>query len=218
MNIETQGKISKNFDGVIVNALSERSRLEDQKLILPIPISSTYGKPTYWSAVLGYFDVFASNYDRMVTVLANALGVNDMSNVELNKRASAFNMEVIKAEPLNYALYIVGASTRFFGLLFAANLSFVSFLILFIGVLTWTILHKNSSRLITYLASQKFIFDLSVIFLINFFYVIANFIPAVAMTFPALRYVDTAGIFMAAIPTYILIEILCFSRARNADQ
>ncbi len=216
MNTETANKVSEEYRSVILSALSERIQLEEKKRILPLPISSTYGEPVYFSAVLGYFDIFAANYDHMISVLGRELGGTDPNFVVLNNRASGFNWEVIKAEPVNYLLYIVGASTRFFGLLIAVNVSFVISIIILSIVLFYKSIYSPAEFFTRKNIPEKFALDMIAIFFINLLYIGANFIPAVALTFPALRYVDISGIFMASIPTYLLAVILSRSRSERA--
>lgn len=202
MNKDTIEKLPKEFHDPAHRFINERKRLENEKIILPIPISSSYGERVYWSAVLGYFDIFAANFDPVRHALFRELWEEGQSRVQADANAQAFNKAVKAAEPGNYALYIIGASIRFIGLLVTANSTFVSALILLVAVLTvrslqgWRGFDSGS-------AGRAIVYNGVPITLIILVYVFASYLPSVAVAFPARRYVDTAGILMAALPLYL---------------
>ena len=202
MNEGTLEQLPEEFHEPVRRLLERRERLEDEKIVLPLPISSTHGEALYWSAVLGYFDIFARNYDHIRRALYRELREEGQSWVEADARAQEFNRAVKTAEPLNYALYVVGASTRFMGLLVTANATFVPALVLLMLVVVvrrlqgWRGFDAES-------AGRAMVYNGVPILLITTAYVLASYIPSVAVTFPARRYVDTAGILMAALPLYL---------------
>lgn len=202
MNVGTIEKLPEEFHDSARRFFNERERLEDKKIIIPLPINSTQGEPVYWSAVLGYFDIFARNFDHVRRALFHELWEEGLSRVEADERARAFNKAVKAAEPVNYFLYIIGASIRFIGLLIAANATFVAALLFLIAVLTTRSLRGwrglDSDR-----AGRAIIHNGVPILLIMLTYVIASYLPSVAIAFPARRYVDTAGILMASLPLYL---------------
>lgn len=205
---ETISKLPEQHKAMAERIISGRKIQEKEGVILPIPINSSNGERVYWSAVIGYFDVFARNYDR-ITDIGKKDRYDEESWVEFNRRAGYFNRSVIFAEPLNYFLYIFGASTRFVGLLLSANAMFVLSSMLFLSVLM--------VRLYVDLKNQVpmgrrgglfFEKDLIPLFLIIFVVVVASYIPSVAVAFPARRYVDTAGILLPALPLYLSFCLL----------
>jgi hypothetical protein len=202
MNEGTIEKLPEEFRQPALRFFDERERLEDEKIMLPLPISSTHGERVYWSAVLGYFDIFARNFDRVRSALFKELWEQGESRVQADRHAQAFSKAVKAAEPSNYALYIIGATTRFVGLLVTANATFVPAIILLMVVLVIRSL-QGWQHFDTDKAGRAIVYNGVPILLIILVYVFASYVPSVAISFPARRYVDTAGILMAALPLYL---------------
>ena len=208
MDAKTIPRLPTEFQESARAILEERRRKEIEEIILPLPINSTNGERIYWSAVLGYFDIFARNYDHMVSIVFRELREEGMSWVEADNHAQAFNGAVKRAEPINYVLYVVGATTRFMGLLLTTNATFVPAFILLILMVIWRSIYGWSGFDVCSFGNDL-IRNGMPLFLIVFIYVVASYVPAVAITFPARRYVDTAGILMASLPLYLTWLLWC---------
>ncbi|MDB4822118.1 hypothetical protein OAH81_03670 [Candidatus Pseudothioglobus singularis] len=203
LKLDIENKIIAN------RILEDRLPMEEAGIILPVPINSSNGEKIIWSSLVGYFDIHARNYDHISKLVHSNIN-NDESWVSFNKRIANFNRAVIQVELKRYISYIVGASTRFFGLLLVTNILFILSLCI-LGILCMTNINLLQKHI--YKDSKIFTFEIIIIFLLISLYILANYIPSIFLAFPARRYVDTAGVFLGSIPLYLIFSIISLKKS-----
>ena len=205
LDSETVTKLPFTHQKTAKIILKQKNNLEDLDILIRIPLNSTNRERLYSSAVVGYFDIFARNYDHVTSIFPKLQKDNE-NWVEFNHRMSQFSKSVIYAEPIKYFLYIFGATIRFFGLLVGANASFVFFSLIFI-IFIFVIVFAKKEILISEKEENGLRFpSIILIFIIVSAWILMNMIPSVLIAFPARRYVDNAGILMAALPAYLFLR------------
>lgn len=186
-------KLSREHRELAQTILAERKRLAQSGVMLPIPLNSQ-NERSFVSAALGYFDVLARSYDNIVYDVVVPQRSPEEGWVSFNARLQAFTVEVIKAEPLSYAAWVVGAATRLVGLITIANASFIVAFLLLTGLFFFTVVRGQTGE------SRAPLRDTYFLLLVVGAYTFANSVPMLLLTFPARRYVDTAGLLLAALP------------------
>jgi hypothetical protein len=207
---DTLPKLKAGHRDLAQTILIERERLAANGTMLPIPLNSA-GERSFLSAALGYFDVLARSYDNVVFDIVLHQRREDESWVSFNARLQTFTFNVIAAEPLSYIAWIVGAGTRIVGLMTVANPAFIAafgmlalmFLLQVVSGASLTTQWRGGGREIPFLL------------IIVSAYTLANCLAMLLLTFPARRYVETAGILLAALPLYALLQRIAPSVVRR---
>jgi hypothetical protein len=181
--------------------ISDKINLELKNEILITPLNSS-GVRSLTSVCLGYYDIIARNYDPLKDIIWSKIYIDGNSWVEANILAQNFVFSVIKSNPMNYIACVAGGSTRFVGLVTVTNFIFmisVSFLLLSIFNSRKYLLSDFKIKEI----DNEFNKNFFIIFFITFIYSFSSILPSLILSFPARRYIDTAGIFNASLPFYI---------------
>ena len=197
--------------------LTERDDLAARGDMLPIPYNFDKQR-SFTSAALGYFDVLARSYDNVVHDIVVRQMQPGESWLAFNARLQDFLGAVIKADPKAYLAWIVGASTRVIGRITVANAAFMIASLLLSALFIVSIVRGRTTT--TNLVEQEALHpgrDVAAIILIVGAYTLANWLPMVLVTFPARRYVDTAGLLLAALPFLAFLRLwpVVFTRNRN---
>lgn len=216
---ETLDRLPEKHKPIAAFVLAQREQLAADAKILPIPLNSQQQR-SYASTALGYFDILARNYDGILGTVEAGWWRGQWGDrtvdarpgsewLLLNAHLGSFTVAVVIAEPLRYVLWIVGATTRFIGLITVANLPFAAAFLALCGLL---VAGAARGRLAmparpSMQSVEQMRLDLGAIVLIVGLYIVVNYLPAVMLTFPARRYVDTAGVFMAALPLYGIVRL-----------
>lgn len=184
-----------------------RQALAERGDMLPIPYNAG-GQRSFVPAALGYFDVLARSYDNVVhDVVARQMQPGE-SWIAFNARLQDFFVSVIRADPAGYLAWLVGASARVAGRITVTNAAFMlaslGLCLLFVGVV---IRGRMTAAPSTVDPEPNLRFDIAAIVLIVGAYTLANWLPMVMATFPARRYVDTAGLLLAALPLFACLRL-----------
>jgi hypothetical protein len=172
--------------------LMARQSAEESGRMIGIPRNSS-GVRSFHSAALGYFDVLARTYDDVLYGIIAPTRRADESWVAFNRRMMRFSLAVVRAAPDRYAAWLVGATTRLIGRAVAVNLPLALALIVIAGA--WAARQVTGSRP-AFMAAA--LLDTPVLALLAALWFFAAGAMSVLVTFPALRYIDTASLLLAA--------------------
>jgi hypothetical protein len=124
------------------------------------------------------------------------LRLPDESWVAFNARMGAVNSAILRALPERWGLWIMGASSRLVGRLVTYNAAFMLAMGLF-GVAALVNITRSSTALGGSSGGSW-----TMLSLITMAWVLSTTPLTVIATFPALRYVDTGGMLLTALPLY----------------
>jgi hypothetical protein len=181
--------------------LERRTRAEERGEVIATPLNST-GQRSFVSAALGYYDLYARTYDTLLYgEIAKLQGNEDW--VSWNKKLMRFSIATVLAAPDRYVAWLVGGTSRAVGRLFVTNLPFMLGLIGLIAVYCLS-LWRGAVRPAP---SSIQGLDIHVILLLTLVYTVAAGALMVIVTFPAARYLDSAGLLLPALPIYLALSL-----------
>jgi hypothetical protein len=160
------------------------------------------GQRSYTTTTIDGFDVLARNYDELMWAPLTPLQRPDESWLAFNARMGAFNAAVLRALPERWLLWVAGATGRLVSRLTVYNVAFGLALVAFGPVAFWRILRGRP--ILRGGAGQ----DWTVLVLVVGAWVVSTTALSVMTVFPALRYTDTGGLILAALPLYGLMLAL----------
>jgi hypothetical protein len=208
---ETVDRLPPEHRDLARHVLGERDRLASEGKMLPIPLNSR-NERSFLSTALGYFDVLARNYDNVVFAIVMPFVQPGRDWMEIDRQLQSFARAVIVAEPAHYAAWVAGATARFIGMATVLNLSFglaaVSLVLVFLGSTMMGRLPVASPAPDPTDASR----DWAPLLLVVGAWTLANYLPAVLVTFPARRYVDIAGLLLASPLVLGILRVVARSR------
>jgi hypothetical protein len=175
--------------------LAARTAAEESGRAIGVPRNSS-NQRSFVSAALGYFDVYARTYDEMLPLVHQQRLPNE-SWVAFNRRMMAFSLAVVRAAPLRYAAWVVGATRRVVGLAIIANLPLMLAVIVMLVAWPWRLLVHRTVRLPPAQAA-----DMPVMVLLAAGWLVAAGALGVLVTSPVARYIDTANILLAPLAIY----------------
>ncbi len=176
-----------------------RALAETNGLVIPTPLNSV-GQRSFVSAALGYYDIYARTYDAVLYGEISKLK-GDESWVDWNKRLMRLSISTVLAAPDRYGAWVVGGTSRAVGRLLVTNFPFALGTIVAIAVFFVSISRGRG----TDDAAVRTI-DLPVILSVVLVYTISAGALMVFVTFPASRYLDSAGVFLASVPIYFALS------------
>ncbi len=176
--------------------VARRDALVAAHLALPIPLNSS-GERSFVSAAAGYFDILARTHDDVLYGAVAPERRADESWVAFNARMQRLAVATLAAAPAEYAAWVFGALTRLAGRSVVANLPFV------LGCVAWVCLSRRR-RFVPALPQ-----DVRLLGWLTAFWAIGAGLPAVLLTFPAARYVDSASLLLAAWPIDAALRRVC---------
>jgi hypothetical protein len=188
--------------------LAARTAAEDAGRIARTPLNSA-GERSFVSAALGYFDIYARSYDDFVWFEIGSLRAPQESWAAFNRRLTTFSIATITAAPLRWLAWVGGATSRLVGRMIVTNapmLMAVSALL----VAAMTALARGT-------ALGPSAADLAPVSAVALAWLASTGPLIVLTTFPATRYIDTAGVLIAAVPALLaaaMIEAACARRPR----
>jgi len=183
--------------------LDRRTQAEARGTVLPTPTNST-GQRSFVSAAAGYYDIYARTYDALLYEEINALR-GDEDWVAWNQRLMRFAIATIRAAPARYAAWVVGGTSRAVGRLLVTNLAFMLGCIALAAAFVaacWRPPRRDAPDDI------RDALDMPVLLLLAVSYTVAAGALMVLVTFPAGRYLDSAGILLPALPIYLTLRLL----------
>jgi hypothetical protein len=154
------------------------------------------GVRSFPSAAAGYFDLLARTYD---DVLYGAVRPDQQPGepwVAFNARLQRLAIATVLAEPMSYAAWVAGALARLLGRLAVFNPGMILGYALVLGsVLRRRIVPSQPGEV-------RMLLTLVAI------HTAAASVLTVLVTFPAARYIDGAGMLLAALPLYAGFRML----------
>jgi hypothetical protein len=184
--------------------LNARSEAETNGTVAPTPLNSK-GNRSFVSAALGYFDIYARSYDDLLHYKIALLRQRDESWVAFNRRLLDFSVATVTAAPLSYAAWIGGATARLTGRAIVTNATMLVSMALFFAALVPAVARQRD------LADGS---DAGAVSIIALGWFACTGALTVLVTFPATRYIDTAGILLPAIP--LALALALFARLRES--
>lgn len=180
--------------------LAARQSAEQSGDAIGVPRNST-NQRSFVSAALAYFDVYARTYDRMLT-LAHAQKRPNENWLAFNRRMMGFSLAVVRAAPVRYATWVVGATQRLIGQAVIANLPLMLAVIVMLVAWPWRLLFH---RTVSLPPVQPV--DMPVMVLLAAAWLVAAGALGVLVTFPATRYINTANILLAPLAIYWAVRM-----------
>jgi hypothetical protein len=173
-------------DGII----ARRDGLVASGKALPIPLNAA---GSFVSVAAGYFDVLARTHDDVLYGAVAPTREAGESWVAFNVRLQRLALAVIRAAPVSYAAWMIGATTRLVGRMAVVNLGMV------LGCLAWLALSRRARP-------PGHDVDMGVLAGVTVAWTFGVGLPLVLTTFPAARYADSAGMLLPAWPFYFALR------------
>jgi hypothetical protein len=201
---EAAAKLPAEFQPLGQRVVQGRAALVAAGKALPTPENSE-GRRDYFSVALGYFDILARNYDAVLYGVILRERQPDESWVAFDRRLQRFALATLHACPQRYAAWVLGASMRATGRLLMANGAWLTASLALAVAYLRSIVRRRSPPSQGALSRND---DVHVVVLLVAGYTLATLALQVLVTFPAARYIDTAGLLLPALPLYGLARLL----------
>jgi hypothetical protein len=173
--------------------LAARTTLEASGAAIATPLNST-GQRSFVSEAVGYFDILARTHDVVLYDAVMPRQAPDESWIAFNHRLQKLAIDTVFADKLAYAAWIVGALCRTAGHVAITNPAFLLPGLFLLGILAF-----RGWRLP---AAQE---DPSALFKLVIWVTGGILVLPIMTTFPALRYLDAAGLLLPTLPIYVLL-------------
>ena len=201
-------KLAPDHRDLARNILSGRDALVSRGEICPMVID--YDKKeerSFRRTARSYFDILANNFDEVLFKVVYQEKRPGESWVRFNQRMMGFCLDVVRAAPLDYAMWVVGAVRSTIGTATAHNFPFVLGLGALLSVYLYLLYFSELPKL-------RFpSLDVPVIVLITILTILGSGVLPVFVTYPIIRYVSTTALFLPSLLFYVLFQLLCESRS-----
>jgi hypothetical protein len=181
--------------------LEAKDKAVAEQIAMPL-LRNSIGQRSFQTTALDGFDTLARNYDEIMWGKLIHLRNPGESWVAFNARMGAVNGAVLRALPERWGLWIIGASSRLIGRLITYNVAFLLSMAAF-GLVALVNMIRFGSALDGRVGESW-----ATLVLVVMAWVACTTPLTVIATFPALRYVDTGGMLLAALPLYGLFLAL----------
>jgi hypothetical protein len=174
--------------------LAAKQKAVDAQTAMPL-FRNSAGDRSFQTTAIDGFDTLARNFDEILWGQLLTLRQPDESWVAFNDRMGALGGAIFRAAPERQLFWSMGAASRLVGRLLTYNVAFVIACAAFAAAALWNIIRHGSAlgggsgRSWTPLALIVGVWVISSSFL-------------TILVFPALRYTDTAGLLLTALPLY----------------
>lgn len=169
--------------------IRRRTALIAAGVALPLPLDS-HGTRSFLSAALGYPDILARSYDAILYGAVQPIRQAGESWVGFDNRLQRLTLHVILIRPNLYVAWIVGGLARVLGRIALFNPAFVLATILCLLRRPSPSWPTRDRVLLTALCGA---------------WLAATVAPAIMLSFPAARYIDSAGLPLAILPLRALL-------------
>jgi hypothetical protein len=176
-------------------ALAEQLLAAKEQKLMPL-VRNSVGERSFQTTALDAFDVLARNFDDLVWTHAMNLRKPGEPWVAFNARLGALSGAVLRAAPDRMVLWQAGAFSRLIGRLFAYNIAFLLALGAFGLVALIGIARRGAALGGTVGAGCT-----PLVLIVGSWTVLSTALSVLG-AFPALRYTDTGGMLLAALPLY----------------
>ena len=181
--------------------LTRRGALEADGRALAVPVNAA-GVRSFPSAAAGYFDMLARTYDAVLYGAVRPTQGDGETWVAFNARLQRFAVATVMAEKGSYAAWVAGAMARLIGRLAVFNPG----MILGDGLLIAGLLRPGAIRAAVPGEVRTLLVPVGG-------HTAAASPPVGLVTFPAARYIDGAGMLLAALPLYAGMRLLTAPRS-----
>ncbi len=175
--------------------IAAKERAINEQKLMPL-VRNSVGERSFQTTALDAFDVLARNFDDLVWTHAMNLRQPGEPWVAFNARLGALSSAVLRAAPERMVLWQAGAFSRLVGRLIAYNAAFLLALGAF-GMVALIGIARHGSAL----GGSAGASWTPLVLIVGSWTVLSTAL-AVIGAFPALRYTDTGGILLAALPLY----------------
>jgi hypothetical protein len=196
----TLDRLPADLRPMAADIMRRRDALIAAGTALPIPPNST-GVRSFPSTALFYFDILARTHDEVLYGAVRPEIGKDESWVAFNTRAQRFALAVIWAEKPSYVAWVAGASVRLVGRLLAGNPAFVLWAVPLVGLY----LRRRACQ--TPPIGPPPSNEIDTLVLLSGTFTLAASLLIVLVTFPATRYVDSAGVLLPLWPIYGVLRL-----------
>ncbi|MDB5592395.1 hypothetical protein [Enterovirga sp.] len=198
---EVVGRLPSDLRPLGQAILDGRTAAEARGDVIATPLNSR-GERSFVSAALGYYDLYARTYDSLLYgVIAPLQG--DESWVAWNSRLMRFSVATVRAAPDRYAAWLVGGTARAVGRMVATNVPLVLALALLAPLFAAAAWRRRLP-----LRPGSAALDVPALLCLTVVYTAAAGALMVVTTFPAARYLDTAGLLLPALPIYAALSLV----------
>ncbi len=174
--------------------LAGREKLEAAGAAIAVPLNST-GHRSFVSAAVFYFDILARTHDTVLYGAVAPLQAPGEMWPAFNQRLQRLAVATVKAAPVSYGAWVVGATSRLVGHALVLNPCFL---------LAAAMLLLLAGRPVRAGAPG----DLRLLLVLVGVYTVGTGALAVLITFPASRYIDSAALMLAALPFHGVLRRL----------
>lgn len=181
--------------------LEAKDKAVAEQVAMPL-FRNSVGQRSFQTTALDGFDTLARNYDEIMWGKLVSLKGQNESWVAFNVRMGGVNGAILRALPERWGLWVIGASSRLMGRLITYNAAFLMAMGLF-GVVALVNITRSGAALGGSSGASW-----TMLSLITMAWVLCTTPLTVIATFPALRYVDTGGMLLTALPLYGLFLAL----------
>lgn len=180
--------------------VDRRGEAEARGEVMPTPLNSR-GERSFVSAALGYYDIYARTYDAVVAGIIGPLQGSD-DWVTFNRRLLRLSVATVAAAPDRYAAWVIGGASRAVGRMIVTNAALVLALLCLAMLTPLAILRRQPASV------EQPTLDVPVLVSLTACYTLATTALMILVTFPAARYLDTAGLFLPALPLYAVFSLI----------
>jgi hypothetical protein len=185
---ESQRPLAEQF-------IAAKGRAVAEQKLMPL-VRNSVGERSFQTTALDAFDVLARNFDDLVWTHAMNLRQPGEPWVAFNARLGALSSAVLRAAPERMVMWQTGAFSRLIGRLFAYNAAFLLALAAFS-----TVALVGIARHGTALGGSTGMSWTPLVLIVGSWTVLSTALSVLG-AFPALRYTDTGGMLLAALPLY----------------
>jgi hypothetical protein len=178
--------------------LTVRERGEADGSVARTPPNSV-GEPSFRSAALGYFDIYARSYDILLHFGIVTLREPGESWVAFNRRLTDFSFATVMAAPSRWLAWIGGASARLVGRAIVTNATMLAAVLLLVAAAALALLRRQPLGSMCEGVGAVCVLALG--------WLACTAPLAVLVTFPASRYIDTAALLLPAIPLMLALNL-----------
>ncbi len=174
----------------------QRNRLVAEGRMADLPRNSA-GERSFTSVAVLYFDILARMHDTLLYEGVGSLRADQESWVSFNARMQKLALTTLRAAPVSYAAWLVGALSRLVGHAIVLNGAFV----VASGLLALAVLVRPKP-----LAAAAAM-DVPVLLVLSAIWLAGTATLIVFTTFPAERYIDSAGLLLPIWPIYAMLRM-----------
>jgi hypothetical protein len=197
---ETIGHLPAALRPGAAEVVARRDALLDQRRAEPIPVNSQ-GLRSFPSAAAGYFDILARSYDTVLYESVRPTRGRNETWVAFNARLQHLAVATVLAQKTDYAAWVAGALARLVGRMVVFNPGMVLGVVLMAGAMVRRAVVRPGK------ARRDAAADIGLLVGLTSAYTIGASLLVVLITFPAARYIDGAGMLIAAWPIYAALRV-----------